>query len=71
MGRIQVDKQKQAEVIRLYDVGIETTASIECTKCDANDHSPYDAEEAAEDFYDNGWRVNKDGMVICPKHRRI
>lgn len=60
-------KKDREEVQLLLMDSIMEECSIQCNNCDEDDLAGSDIEEASEYFYDEGWRVDKDGYALCPK----
>lgn len=56
---------KSEHVDELYDM-VETESSIGCDKCDESDYQRADGRDAAEWFYNKGWRIIMD-QIYCPK----
>lgn len=57
--------KKETHIDALYDGSI-TTTEVTCTKCNSSVGVAMDGMDAAERFYNQGWRSVK-GQPVCPK----
>lgn len=56
---------KSIAIDDLYDL-VQTLSEIECASCEETSRSPFDGRQAAEQFYEQGWRVIDD-LPCCPR----
>lgn len=60
-------KKREEQIDSLYNYSVTDTL-IECSvsSCKRIDGEEMDGQDAAEEFYERGWRVNDADEVFCP-----
>lgn len=69
-GKKTVKKLNYQEAVRYLSELVVMESWIECEHCNEVSSCMGDEYEAAEEFYNQGWRVDKDGYAIGPKCAR-
>lgn len=49
---------------------VECVSTITCDQCSRKDEVEGDSMDAVEEFYDKGWRVGGNDVILCPTCKR-